>query len=41
MWVKPLGGLTQKITDGVTVNYYRFLKGTFVMHRQIDMPNET
>ena len=41
MWVKPLGGLTQKITDGVTVNYYRFLNGTFVMHRQIDMPNET
>ena len=41
IWVKPVGVMTQKITDGVTVNYYRFLNGTFVMHRQNDMPNET
>ena len=41
MWVKPVGGMIQKITNGVTVNYYRFLNGTFVMHRQTHMPNET
>ena len=41
MWVKPVGGMIQKITDGVTVSYYRFLNGTFVMHRQTHMPNET